>query len=163
MLPNPGPGGRQRAAIGASIRIGQHKVRAYSVHPETRVPMKQKMEQLQAVLYALEQRPTERAVVMGDFNTIKNKDVRACIKLFTDKGFTTALAHDRSTWKTFIIKLKLDWVWLRGLETNGHNIARRIGLSDHWPLWVTAKLESPVVVNSCFEQTGHFESIQALK
>jgi endonuclease/exonuclease/phosphatase family metal-dependent hydrolase len=141
VLPNPGPGGRRRAAIGATILIGQHHVRVYSVHAETRIPMKKKMEQLQAVIDALACWPTkQRAVIMGDFNTIKGKDVSACIKLFEERGFTTPIPHDRSTWKTFIIKLKLDWLWMRGLETTGHSIVRRIGLSDHWPLSVTAKL-----------------------
>jgi endonuclease/exonuclease/phosphatase family metal-dependent hydrolase len=141
VLPNPGPGGRRRAAIGATIRIGDHYVRAYSVHAETRVPMKKKMEQLGAVLDALANRSNiERAVVMGDFNTIKSKDVRACIKLFTERGFTTPIPHNRSTWKTFIITLKLDWLWLRGWKATQHNIVRRVGLSDHWPLWVTAQL-----------------------
>lgn len=142
VLPNPGPGGRRRAAVGATIHIGDHKVRAYSVHAETRIPMKKKIEQLQAVLDALEKRSNaERAVVMGDFNTIKGKDVRACIKLFSERGFSTPIPHDRSTWKTFIIKLKLDWLWLRGFDSNStrYSIVRRIGLSDHWPLWVTAK------------------------
>ena len=142
VLPNPGPGGRRRAAVGATIHIGDHKLRAYSVHAETRIPMKKKMEQLQAVLDALSERSdAERAVVMGDFNTIKGKDVRACIKLFSESGFTTPIPHDRSTWKTFIIKLKLDWLWLRGFNSNStrYSIVRRIGLSDHWPLSVTAK------------------------
>jgi endonuclease/exonuclease/phosphatase family metal-dependent hydrolase len=141
ILPNPGPGGRRRAAIGATIHIGQHNVRAYSIHAETRIPMKKKMEQLRAVIDSLARHHTkQRAVIMGDFNTIKGKDVRACVKLFDESGFTTPIPHDRSTWKTFIIKLKLDWIWLRGFETTGHNIVRRVGLSDHWPLWVTTKL-----------------------
>ena len=141
VLPNPGPGGRRRAAVGATIHIGDHKLRAYSVHAETRIPMKKKMEQLQAVLDALSERSdAERAVVMGDFNTIKGKDVRACIKLFSESGFTTPIPHDRSTWKTFILKLKLDWLWLRGVNATGHSIVRRIGLFDHWPLRITAKL-----------------------
>jgi endonuclease/exonuclease/phosphatase family metal-dependent hydrolase len=141
VLPNPGPGGRRRAAIGATVHIGGHGVRVYSVHAETRVPMKKKMEQLEAVIDASTQqgRP-DKTVVMGDFNTIKGKDVKACIKLFENRGFTTPVPHNRSTWKTFIIKLKLDWLWLRGLEPSGHNIVHRIGFSDHWPLWVSAKL-----------------------
>ena len=137
VLPNAGPGGRRRAAIGATIHIGEHYVRAYSVHAETRVPVAKKMEQLEAVLDSLGRRPNiKRAVVMGDFNTIKGKDVRECINLFKERGFTTPIPHDRDTWRTFIIELKLDWIWLRGIEPSGHGIVRRIGLSDHWPLWM---------------------------
>ena len=69
-------------------------MRAYSVHAETRIPMKKNMEQLQAVLDALEKRSdAERAVVMGDFNTLKGKDVRACIKLFSERGFITPISR----------------------------------------------------------------------
>lgn len=141
VLPNPGPGGRWRAAVGATVHVGNQNLRVYSVHAETRISINKKMEQLQSVLDAAVRSAGEgRVVVMGDFNTIKRKDVRACVELFTERGFTTPVPNNRSTWKTFIIKLKLDWLWLRGLEGTGHNIVRRIGLSDHWPLWVTAKL-----------------------
>ena len=141
VLPNAGPGGRRRAAIGATIHIGDHYVRAYSVHAETRVSVTKKMEQLEAVLDSLARRPNaERAVVLGDFNTIKGKDVRACVNLFSKRGFITPIPHDRVTWRTFIIELKLDWIWLRGVKPSAHGIVRRIGLSDHWPLWVTVKL-----------------------
>ncbi|MBA3438675.1 MAG: endonuclease/exonuclease/phosphatase family protein [Pyrinomonadaceae bacterium] len=140
VLPNEGPGKRRRVALGATLRIGTTDVRVYSVHAETRIPVEKKMDQLHAVLKDLQRRPkTEQAIVLGDFNTIKGKDVRACIKLFTDEGLTAAIPHDQATWKTFIFKLKLDWVWLRGLEATGSGIVHRITLSDHWPLWVRVK------------------------
>ena len=141
VLPHAGPGKRRRVAIGATIQIGDHYVRSYSVHAETRIAVNKKMEQLAAVLDDLSLRSDhQRAVIMGDFNTIKGKDVRACIELFVQKGFTTPFPHNRPTWRTFLIELKLDWVWLRGFEASGHGIVRRIDLSDHWPLWVTVKL-----------------------
>lgn len=140
VLPNEGPGKRRRVALGATLRIGTTDVRVYSVHAETRIPVEKKMEQLHAVLKDLQRRPkTEQAIVLGDFNTIKGKDVRACVKLFTDEGLTAAIPHDQATWKTFIFKLKLDWVWLRALEATGSGIVQRITLSDHWPLWVRVK------------------------
>ena len=99
------------------------------------------MDQLRAVLEDIgQQQKVARAVVLGDFNTIKGKDVRAANLLFTNAGFATPLPLDRATWKTFIIELKLDWIWLRGLHATESGITRRIGLSDHWPLWVKAKL-----------------------
>ena len=72
-------------------------------------------------------------------NTTKGKEVRACIKLFTDSGLTAAIPHDQATWKTFILKLKLDWVWLRGLKAIESGIVHSITLSDHWPLWVKVR------------------------
>ncbi|HEV2764713.1 MAG TPA: endonuclease/exonuclease/phosphatase family protein, partial [Pyrinomonadaceae bacterium] len=141
VLPHEGPGGRRRAAIGATVRIGGQPLRVYSVHGETRIKMERRVEQLKAVLEDLGRRQgVERAVVLGDFNTIKGRDVKACVKLFTESGFTSPIPHDRSTFKVLLLKFKLDWIWLRGLEPLDGGIDRDIGLSDHWPLWATFKL-----------------------
>lgn len=142
VLPNEGPGKRRRAGVGATVRIGTTAVRVYSVHAETRIPFEKKMEQLGAALDDLQRHPgNKRAIVLGDFNTIKGKDVRGARKLFTDAGFATPFPDDRATFKAaYILKFKLDWVWLRGLEATGSGIVHRITLSDHWPLWVNVKL-----------------------
>jgi endonuclease/exonuclease/phosphatase family metal-dependent hydrolase len=141
VMPHPGPEGRRRVALGATVEVGKTSIRVYSVHAETRIPVERKIDQLRSVLEAIKKRPQgERAIVLGDFNTIKGKDVRATIKLFTEAGFSTPFPHDRPTWRFFLLKLKLDWMWLSGLQTTESNIVRRIGLSDHWPLWVRAKL-----------------------
>jgi endonuclease/exonuclease/phosphatase family metal-dependent hydrolase len=139
VLPNAGPDCRRRAAIGANVQIGGTSVRVYSVHAETRIPVEQKVAQWRAVLDDLKSHPDARAVVLGDFNTIKGKDVAAARKLFTDANFTTPFSDDDTTWSTFMVALKLDWLWLRGLDATNHGIRRTITYSDHYPLWLTAK------------------------
>ena len=142
LLPHEGPGGRRRVALGATVEVGGRPVRFYSVHGETRIKMERRVEQLSAVLEDLRRHPAETpAVVLGDFNTIKGKDVRACVKLFTESGFTTPIPHDRSTFKVFLLKLKLDWIWLRGFDAVDSGIDRDIGLSDHWPLWAKVRMK----------------------
>ena len=141
LLPVAGPGGRQRVALGATIRLGAADVRAYSVHTETRIKVAQKLEQQRAVLDDLKNYPNlTRAVVLGDFNTWEAKAADETINLFTGAGFTSGLDNDRSTFHTFIIELKLDWLWLRGLTATGGGINRRVGLSDHWPLWAVVRV-----------------------
>ncbi len=141
VLPHEGPNKRRRAAIGATVQLGKNQVRVYSVHAETRIPVAKKMDQLRAVIEDLAGYPQiERAIVLGDFNTIKDKDVRAARQLFSAANFTTPFPDDRATWHTFVFELKLDWLWLRGLQPQAHGITRRVKLSDHWPLWVKAKL-----------------------
>jgi endonuclease/exonuclease/phosphatase family metal-dependent hydrolase len=142
VLPNEGPQGRRRVAIGATVQIGAISVRVYSVHAETRISNEQRMQQLQAVLDDLNTNHTkiERVVVLGDFNTLTGKDVNATDRLFTSAKFTTPFANGLPTWKTFIIELKLDWLWLRNLRATNYGIDRKVELSDHWPLWVTVKL-----------------------
>jgi endonuclease/exonuclease/phosphatase family metal-dependent hydrolase len=141
VLPHPGPNCQRRAAIGATLRIGNRDVRAYSVHAETRIPVERKVEQWRAVLDDVKSHEKiERVVVLGDFNTIKEKDVHAARGLFTDAGFATPFADDEMTWETFILALKLDWLWLRGLQPTGHGVRRAVTYSDHYPLWLKAKI-----------------------
>ncbi len=141
LLTHEGPDGRRRVAIGATVQVGRTPVRVYSVHAETRMPVEKKVEHWQAVLDDLRLHADAAGViVVGDFNTIKGKDVKAARRLFTDAGFKTPLADDRKTWRTFVIKLKLDWLWLRGLEARSSGIDKAVDLSDHWPLWATVTL-----------------------
>jgi endonuclease/exonuclease/phosphatase family metal-dependent hydrolase len=142
VLPHPGPGGRRRAAIGATVKIGTSDVRVYSIHAEIRTSCERRLQQVGAVLEDLKAHHTqiERAIVLGDFNTLTGKDVDATTRFFTDAKFSTPFSNDISTWKTFIIELKLDWLWLRGLTPTKHGIDKKIGLSDHWPLWVEVTL-----------------------
>ena len=140
VLPHEGPNGRRRAAVGATFSVGPTRVRAYSVHAETRMALGKKVEHWGAVLEDMRRHTgVGHAVVVGDFNTIKGKDVRAARKLFADAGFTTPFPDDRSTWRTFIFDLKLDWLWLRGFDHAEHGIDKRVGLSDHWPLWAKVR------------------------
>ena len=117
-------------------------MRVYSVHAETRMPVEKKVEHWGVVLEDLKRHPHVRhVVVLGDFNTIKGKDVRAARRLFTDAGFHTPFADADATFKVMFFDFKLDWIWLRGLRAAGHGIDREIGLSDHWPLWAKVKLD----------------------
>ncbi len=141
VLTHEGPNGRRRVALGATLHAGGRRLRVYSVHAETRMPVEKKVEHWRAVLEDLRLHPkAEGVIVLGDFNTIKGKDVKAARRLFAGEGFSAPHADDQKTWKTLVFKLKLDWLWLRGLEARSHGIDKRVGLSDHWPLWATVKL-----------------------
>jgi len=143
VLPHAGPDCRRRAAVGATVLVGDTPVRVYSVHAETRLEIAKKKEQWAATLDSLARRPqVRRAVVLGDLNSIKRKDVSAARKLFSESNFTTPFPDDKPTWKTFIFKLKLDWLWLRDLPATSHGIAKHVKFSDHWPLWVKVKVMS---------------------
>jgi endonuclease/exonuclease/phosphatase family metal-dependent hydrolase len=143
LLTHEGPDGRRRVAVGATVQVGRTPVRVYSVHAETRMPVAKKVEHWQAVLDDLRNFPDAAgAIVLGDLNTIKGKDVKAARRLFAGEGFTAPHPDGEKTWRTFVFKLKLDWLWLRGLEASASGIDKKVGLSDHWPLWATVKLTS---------------------
>lgn len=147
LLPHKGPGGRRRVAVGATITIEGTPIRFYSIHAETRMGVKKRLEQFNAVLEDLSQHhpKIERAIVVGDLNTWQSGAVSQTSELFTKQNFITPFAPDQATFLQKIllipIKLKLDWVWLRGLEATSHGIDKKITLSDHWPLWANIKVK----------------------
>ena len=148
VLPNAGPGGRQRVAIAATTVIGKTSIRVYSVHGETRLAIPQKLEQFRAVLKDLDRFPKDMpAIVLGDFNTWELPAVEGTRKLFTEDGFITPFPDDESTFYRkalmFDVKLKLDWIWLRSLTPSSYGIDRNLTVSDHFPLWTLAKLSPP--------------------
>jgi endonuclease/exonuclease/phosphatase family metal-dependent hydrolase len=147
VLPHEGPGDRRRVAIGATVTIAGKALRFYSVHSETRIAVKKKLDQMTAVLDDLRQHPKiAHAIVVGDLNTWEGDAVKRTTTLFTKENFVTPFANGNSTFfrKIFLIpiRLKLDWIWLRGLEATSHGIDKEITLSDHWPLWAVVKLKS---------------------
>jgi endonuclease/exonuclease/phosphatase family metal-dependent hydrolase len=133
VLPNPGPGGRLRVAIGATVSLseptaagGHRKIRVYSVHGETRLAERKKVEQQQAVLDDLEKFPRDMPVIiLGDFNTWEAPAIKDTRKLFTAAGFETPFPDDESTFcqriVLFDLKLKLDWIWVRGLTPQSYD------------------------------------------
>lgn len=137
VLPNEGPGGRRRVALGATVHVGEKSLRVYSVHAEIRTSSEKRIEQLKAVLDDLESHhmQAEHSVVLGDFNTVASKDVGATSRLFLENGFHTPFTNDQATWRTFLLHLKLDWLWLRGLDVKSYGIDKKVEMSDHWPLW----------------------------
>ena len=143
VLPHEGPNGRRRVALGATVEIGGRKWRIYSAHAEARIKMKKKLDQFQAIMDDLAQLPSDTpAIIMGDLNTWESSADDKTHKLFSGAGWKTPFGGE-ATFKRKVllvpIEMKLDWVWLRGLEAGSFGIDRTIGLSDHWPLWTTVK------------------------
>jgi endonuclease/exonuclease/phosphatase family metal-dependent hydrolase len=144
VLPHPGPNKRRRAALGATVEIHGQRWRIYSAHAETRISLDKKMEQFNAILEDLARYPADTpAIVMGDLNTWEPSADDKTIKLFTGAGLKTPFGG-KSTFRRKVllvpIELRLDWVWLRGLEATSYGIDREIGVSDHWPLWTNVRL-----------------------
>lgn len=143
VLPHPGPGGRRRVALGATVEFDERKWRVYSAHSETRISVDKKLEQFKAVLDDLARFPADMpAIVMGDLNTWEPSADGKTIKFFSAAGLKTPFGPE-ATFKRKVllvpIELKLDWVWLRGLEATKFGIDRKIEISDHWPLWTNLK------------------------
>jgi endonuclease/exonuclease/phosphatase family metal-dependent hydrolase len=144
VLPHKGPDERRRVGLGATVHISNTAVRVYSLHGETRISVDKRLEQMDAVLQDLKGFPADMpAIVVGDFNTWQPSADRKTIKLFSDAGLHTPFGG-QATFRAralFIpIEMKLDWIWFRRVQVLSYGIDRKIGLSDHWPLWVNVKL-----------------------
>ena len=144
VLPHNGPNKRRRVALGATVEFENRRWRVYSAHAETRLSMDKKLEQFKALLDDLAQFPSDMpAIIMGDLNTWQSDAGSKTTKFFTDAGLKTPFKGE-STFRfrlAFVpVDMKLDWVWLRGLDVQNFGVDRKIGISDHWPLWTTVKL-----------------------
>ena len=147
VLPREGPGGRRRVAIGATLVVAGAPLRVYSVHSETRISVEDKIGQMKAVLQDLERFPHEiSAVILGDFNTWEPDAVEKTSELFIKEKFSTPFKSDQETfWRRVLsipITLKLDWIWLRGVESINSGVDEKICISDHWPLWTVVRVKS---------------------
>ena len=146
VLPHPGPGKRRRVALGATVEMPNHRWRIYSAHAETRITMGKKLEQYKAVLDDLAKFPAHTpAIIMGDFNTWEPTVGGKVSKLFSNAGLKTPFGDQKTFRRKLLfvpVELKLDWVWLRGLEAATFGIDRKVEVSDHWPLWTNVKMES---------------------
>lgn len=145
VLPHDGPGKRRRAGIGATVKIGDSKVRVYSLHAETRVGMDKKLDQLGAAIKDLANHPKDMpAIIMGDFNTWQMGAEKKTKNFFTSEGFVTPFDGKPTFLQRVLlveIALRLDWIWLRNVEVTNSGIDTKISVSDHWPLWVALKLK----------------------
>jgi endonuclease/exonuclease/phosphatase family metal-dependent hydrolase len=108
--------------------------------------MEKKLDQMNALVDDLNRRQGAMpAVIMGDFNTWQGDAERKTIKLFTDAGFVTPFGSQSTFVRRVLfvpIELRLDWVWMRGLEAVNYGIDRKVEVSDHWLLWANARLRT---------------------
>src|SRR5215203_1054355 len=144
VLPHEGPNRRRRVALGATVELDNRKWRVYTAHAETRIPMDKKVQQFKAVLEDLAQYPKDMpAIIMGDLNTWEMNADDKTIKVFSDAGMATPFGGEATFRRRVLfmpIEMKLDWVWLRGLEADSFGIDRKVEVSDHWPLWTNVKV-----------------------
>jgi endonuclease/exonuclease/phosphatase family metal-dependent hydrolase len=128
--------GLKRTATVATVRVGAHRIRAYSVHIETPIHLSRKgrREQVRAVLDDAQGSP-DPVVVLGDFNS------RGLSEPFEEAGYrwVTRNLEDTSGW------WELDHIFARGLRPPGPATAGVSAdlhdASDHRPVWALLEVE----------------------
>jgi endonuclease/exonuclease/phosphatase family metal-dependent hydrolase len=135
---------RRRIALGASLATPAGAISVYNVHLDTRINMRDRVEQLAAVLRELESGGDTPVVLGGDFNT---NDYRwlfhsiplpvawyqsdGLLRFMQRQGFSSAITTREPTHDAF--GMHLDWIFLRGLNA-GTSAVQPIAISDHHAL-----------------------------
>lgn len=141
VLPVPGPGGRRRILLGATVYLGTERLRVYTTHLETRISVEQRGEQIKAILNQLERYRSMPTVVLGDFNTITEGARRKMFELMQAAGFSCPMPGRTATFQRLqLLRLKLDWIWIRHLTATKTAVEADVTASDHRPIWVDVKL-----------------------
>jgi endonuclease/exonuclease/phosphatase family metal-dependent hydrolase len=137
LLPVAGPGGRRRIALGATVLLGDRRLRLYTTHLETRISVKNRGAQINGILAHLERKPAIPTVVLGDFNTFTRGARKKMFEIMEGAGFESSLPGNQTTFqRMFLLRLKLDWIWARDVDVLEANVETDIRVSDHRPLWL---------------------------
>jgi len=136
VLPHPGPSGRRRITLGATLHVGSERWRVYTLHLETRISVNERAHQITAVLDHANQYRDLPTVILGDFNTISDGAREKMFELMQAADFRPALPGDTMTFqRALIVRLKLDWIWVRQLSVVEARVEGDVKASDHRPVW----------------------------
>ncbi len=141
VLPHANPGtDNRRSALGVDVQIGDHKVRAVSVHLATLVVSQLgRVEQLAVVRDSLLQ-GTGPIILAGDFNSGTQWEVVLFSRVLREEGFREArLPRDRTARGGPLdlvgYQLKLDHFFYKNLSFAAAGIGQESKASDHYPVW----------------------------
>lgn len=132
---------RPRLALAATVEWGQQSLSIFNSHIDPHASIEGQLEQHRAVL-ALAADLSGPVLLLGDFNTLSKRSCVELRRLIEAHGFTTPFANGTATWRAGLIRLHTDWIFVRGVEITRWGVARRLSVSDHWPVWVEIKLKT---------------------
>lgn len=131
---------RPRLAVAASFKIGGRTVHVFNSHIDPHATIPEQIEQHEAVL-AHADKVDEPVILLGDFNTLSKRSCLAVREFLEYRGYSTPFRTGTATWRSGPIRLHTDWIFTRGASVLGHGVARRLNISDHWPVWAEIDLK----------------------
>ena len=127
---------RPRLALAATVPLGGGLLRVYNSHIDPHAGVAEQLKQHEAVLaHADETGGGGPVLLLGDFNTLAREARVAARSLLETRGYATPLPTGTGTWRSGPIRLHADWIFVRGARVLRWGVARRLGVSDHWPVW----------------------------
>ena len=125
---------RPRVAIGATVALDGQDVRVLNVHIDPHASLDGQHEQLTVVLNHADKH-TGPSVILGDFNTL-SKEKAVDIRCFMEAhSYTTPFPTGTPTWRGAALRFHADWIFVRGVRVIDWGVAKRLNVSDHWPIW----------------------------
>jgi endonuclease/exonuclease/phosphatase family metal-dependent hydrolase len=131
---------RPRLAMAATVSFGASELRIFNAHVDPHAAVGGQLEQLQ-VLVELADKETGPTLILGDFNTLSKKKVDETRTFLESHGYSTPFPSGTPTWRGMGIRLHADWIFCRGVKIASWGVARPLGVSDHWPIWVEIEME----------------------
>lgn len=130
---------RPRLAIAATISIGPQDVRIFNAHVDPHAAVDGQLAQLEAIA-ALTEKTTLPSIVLGDFNTLSKQKCIETREFFEKLGYTTPFPTGTPTWRTTVLKMHADWIFVREVKIERWGVAKPLNVSDHWPIWAEVVL-----------------------
>jgi len=135
---------RPRLAVGATIDLGENKLRLFNVHIDPHGPLDNQHRQIELVV----KRAAEHdgpALILGDFNTLSKQKAIQIRRFMESHGYTTPFPTGTPTWRgAGFVRFHADWIFARGVRVNRWGVVKPLNVSDHWPVW--AEIEDPGTV-----------------
>ena len=131
---------RPRVAIGATIALAGQKLRLVNVHIDPHASLEGRHNQLEVVLKHADQHDGP-SVILGDFNTL-SKEKAVDIRGFMEaRHYSTPFPTGTPTWRGAALRFHADWIFVRGVRLTRWGVAKRLNVSDHWPIWAEIETE----------------------
>lgn len=134
---------RPRLALAATVRLaGGAPLHLLNVHIDPHGAVEDRLAQQRAVVSETDRLyGDEPTVLLGDFNTLTREARAATLELLLGLGFSTPMPSGAATWRAGLLRLHTDWIFVRRARVRRWGVARRRGISDHWPVWAEIKEE----------------------
>lgn len=139
---------RRRIALAATLDVAGHPLRVYNVHLDTRLNAEQRIEQLRPVVEAARRQAVPAVVIGGDFNTnpfrwlfhvvpfFRSNQPGALDEWMEENGFAAPVAGSGSTIRRFLLRMRVDSFYSRGLPVKAFAVEENTEVSDHLPVWM---------------------------
>lgn len=130
---------RPRLALNAIVESGGHPLHLFNSHIDPHATIAGQLKQHAAILEKAREL-SGPVVLLGDFNTLSKRSCLETRRLLEAHGFSTPFPTGTATWRAGLIRLHTDWIFVRGARIKNYGVARRLGVSDHWPVWAEIEL-----------------------